>query len=167
MHQLGAIEWQNEVTGFCRCPGEARHTTPNGPKDCRVSLDGVPTIFCFHASCGAAIAEANRQLRRELGRTAWKIARSGRQPVRNGDVVQSTGRVLSREVIQATAGARGQDAGERLVLETLSANAKRFLPNLLKRFHWPLDAIIAESPMQVAKLSPQDQFRAWLQGMAS
>jgi len=33
---LGAIDWQTEVSGFCRCPGEAFHTSTNGKKDCRV-----------------------------------------------------------------------------------------------------------------------------------
>ena len=61
------MDWQSAVSGFCRCPGHARHTRPNGPKDCRVCVDGAPTIFCFHASCSAAVADANRRLRRELG----------------------------------------------------------------------------------------------------
>ena len=51
---LGAIDWQTEVSGFCRCPGEAFHTSGNGKKDCRVNVDGAPTIFCFHASCAPA-----------------------------------------------------------------------------------------------------------------
>jgi hypothetical protein len=37
---LGAIDWQTEVSGFCRCPGEAFHTSANGEKDCRVNVDG-------------------------------------------------------------------------------------------------------------------------------
>ena len=55
---LGAIDWQTEVSGYCRCPGEAFHTSANGKKDCRVNVDGAPTIFCFHASCSPAVAEA-------------------------------------------------------------------------------------------------------------
>jgi len=52
------VDWQSEVSGFCRCPGEAMHTSRTGRKDCRVSVDGAPTIFCFHASCIGAVAEA-------------------------------------------------------------------------------------------------------------
>ena len=70
---VGAVDWQTEVSGFCRCPGEALHTHQNGKKDCRVSVDGAPTIYCFHASCALAVAEANRALRRELGARSWEL----------------------------------------------------------------------------------------------
>lgn len=65
---LGDIDWADEVTGYCSCPGIELHTTPDGDRDCRVKLDGVPTISCFHGSCQAAVAEANRQLRRGVGK---------------------------------------------------------------------------------------------------
>jgi hypothetical protein len=38
---LGAIDWQNEVSGFCSCPREAMHTTRTGKKDYRVELERV------------------------------------------------------------------------------------------------------------------------------
>jgi hypothetical protein len=64
---VGRVDWQDEVSGFCRCPGAALHTSATGKKDCRVNIDGAPKIYCFHASCGPVVAEANRRLRRELG----------------------------------------------------------------------------------------------------
>ena len=82
---LGTIDWQNDVSGFCRCPGEAMHTSGNGKKDCRVNVDGAPTIFCFHASCATAVAEANRRLRRELGASPWELRLPGGKSLRNGD----------------------------------------------------------------------------------
>ena len=69
---MGRIDWQTEVSGFCKCPGETMHTSANGKKDCRVNVDWAPTIFCFHASCAVAVAEANRRLRRELGASDLK-----------------------------------------------------------------------------------------------
>jgi hypothetical protein len=54
---VGRVDWQTEVSGFCTCPGESMHTSHNGKRDCRVNVDGAPTIFCFHASCSAAVAE--------------------------------------------------------------------------------------------------------------
>jgi len=74
---VGPVDWQSEVSGFCRCPGESLHTQKTGRKDCRVSVDGAPTIFCFHASCARAVAEANRRLRRELGAGRYDFGRSG------------------------------------------------------------------------------------------
>jgi len=41
---VGTIDWQTEVSGFCRCPGEALHTQQNGKKDCRVSVARAPTM---------------------------------------------------------------------------------------------------------------------------
>ena len=37
---LGRVDWQSDVSGFCKCPGEAMHTSQNGKRDCRVSVDG-------------------------------------------------------------------------------------------------------------------------------
>jgi hypothetical protein len=91
---LGAVDWQTEVSGFCRCPGEAKHTSANGKKDCRVNVDGAPTIFCFHASCAATVAEANRRLRRELGAWPWELRLPGGKLLRSGDVHQAGGVVL-------------------------------------------------------------------------
>jgi hypothetical protein len=68
---IGAVDWQTEVSGFCRCPGEALHTHHNGKKDCRISVDGAPTIYCFHSSCAPVVAEACRNLRRAIGQGPW------------------------------------------------------------------------------------------------
>lgn len=159
---VGPVAWQNEVSGFCRCPGEALHTGPNATKDCRVNVDGAPTIFCFHASCGTTVAEANRRLRRELGGSPWELALPGGRVLRSGDVLQSSGEVLRREVIQAHARAEGREAGERLVLETVRVLAERFRPELFDIFRWPVGQVVAESPLQVSERDAEDQFRTWL-----
>src|SRR3974377_1424257 len=92
---VGAVEWQTEVSGFCRCPGEPLHTHKTGKKDCRVSVDGAPTIYCFHASCEGAVAAANRALRRELGGGSWELALPGGKVLRSGDILQLDGTVKS------------------------------------------------------------------------
>src|SRR4026207_761745 len=94
---LGKIDWHTEVSCLCKCPGHASHTSPNGKKDCRVNVDGAPTIFCFHSSCVGAVAEANRTLRRELAAGDWAIALPGGRVLRSGDVLQKDGSVLSKE----------------------------------------------------------------------
>ncbi len=94
---VGHVDWQTEVSGFCRCPGEVMHTSHNGKKDCRVNVDGAPTIFCFHASCAPAVAEANRRLRRELGDGSWEMALPGGRTLRSGDVLQKDGTIVKRE----------------------------------------------------------------------
>jgi len=159
---VGAVDWQTEVSGFCRCPGESLHTHKTGKKDCRVSVDGAPTIFCFHSSCAPAVAVANQRLRRAVGESCWELKLPGGMVLRNGDVLQSSGVVLPREIVQARAGAEGRDAGEQLVLETLRALAERFKPELFETFHWPFAQILEDSPLQVCHRDADDQFRTWL-----
>jgi hypothetical protein len=62
---LGRIEWQTTTLGYCLCPGASSHSHNTGKRDCRVTIDGAPTVHCFHSSCQGAIEEANRQLRRK------------------------------------------------------------------------------------------------------
>ncbi len=171
---LGAVDWQNEISGFCRCPGAGLHTSRTGAKDCRVNVDGAPTVFCFHSHCEGAVAEVNRRLRRELGGSPWEITLPGGRVLRNGDVLQASGVVLRREVIMAGGlGAtprpllgRGEGeaarAAERLVLESVRVLAERFKPELFDLFQWPFERILEESPLQVRERDPEDQFRTWL-----
>jgi hypothetical protein len=63
---LGVIDWRDGVSGFCKCPGESHHTHPTHGQDCRVKLDGAPTIYCFHTSCSAAVESA-------IGGRVWSI----------------------------------------------------------------------------------------------
>lgn len=63
---LGQVVWISPLEGFVVCPGQSLHTRRAGNQDCKIYLDNVPTITCFHASCTKAIDVANRRLRREL-----------------------------------------------------------------------------------------------------
>jgi hypothetical protein len=159
---LGAIDWQTEVSGYCPCPGAAAHTSRTGAKDCRVNVDGAPTIFCFHALCIAAVAEANRALRREIGASPWEITLPGGRVLKSGDVLQASGEVLSREVIQTKARAEGRDAAEAVTLASIKMLATRFAPELLDVFRWPVADIPRDSPLRVSERDAEDQFRAWL-----
>jgi hypothetical protein len=68
---LGQITWTESDTGYCRCPGLDLHTNPNGPRDCRVIVSGVPTIHCLHSSCAGAVEDANRRLRSAIGKAEY------------------------------------------------------------------------------------------------
>ncbi|MEI8289110.1 MAG: hypothetical protein WCH99_06520 [Verrucomicrobiota bacterium] len=159
---VGEIDWQNDVSGFCRCPGESLHTTKTGKKDCRVSVDGAPTLFCFHATCASAVTTVNQRLRRELGRSSWSLVLPDGQIIRSGDVLQASGVVLPREVVKARAKAEGRDAGEQMVLESLMALAERFKPDLFSKFRWTFAEMLADSPLLVADRDADEQFRVWL-----
>lgn len=68
---LGQIEWENEHEGFCKCPGQHLHTATNGEQDCRVNIDGVPSIHCFHNSCSAILARVNHELRSRIAKAEF------------------------------------------------------------------------------------------------
>ncbi len=63
---LDDVIWSDNVTGFCTCPGKEKHTGSDGPKDCMVSLDGVPTVYCFHTSCSEEVERMNKDLRQHI-----------------------------------------------------------------------------------------------------
>jgi len=69
---LGPIDWQNETEGFCTCPGKERHTTGNGTKDCKVYLDGPPSLHCVHNSCRMVVDAFEHALRSQIGKAEWK-----------------------------------------------------------------------------------------------
>jgi hypothetical protein len=159
---VGPVDWQSEVSGLCRCPGEAMHTHRTGKKDCRVNVDGAPTIYCFHASCIPAVTEANRRLRAALGASPWQITLPGGRVLRSGDVLQASGAVLPREGVQARARAEGRDSNEQVILETVRVMAERFAPEMFEQFRWPFAQIVEDSPLQVCERDAEDQFRTWL-----
>jgi hypothetical protein len=160
---VGAVDWQTEVSGFCRCPGAALHTRQNGKKDCRVSVDGAPTIYCFHSSCAAVVAEANRKLRCAIRQSPWEITLLSGRGLRSGDVLQSDGTVKTRaDILGPTSSGLRPPEGERMVLETIRSLAERFAPEMFETFRWPFAQILEDSPLLVAERDAEDQFRTWL-----
>ncbi len=167
MNLLGPIDWQNEIAGFCQCPGEAFHTSRTGKKDCRVNVDGVPTIHCFHSHCQAAVREANRSLRRELGARPWQLELH-EGVLRNGDLLRCAteaggkAEIVRGESFRQRPGPRRQESNEKLVLESLKVHAERFRHELFDYFRWTLGEILEESPLLVSERDPEDQFQLWL-----
>ena len=159
---LGAIDWQTEVSGYCRCPGESLHTHTTRKQDCRVNVDGAPTIYCFHASCIPAVAAANQLLRRELSACTWALRLPDGRVIRNGDVMQATGTILPREVIKQRAVLARVSESDQLDREAFTAAVETFKPDLFSSFHWPYAQIVADSPRAVADRDAEDQFRTWL-----
>ena len=159
---LGPIQWRTEVAGYCRCPGERLHTHATRTNDCRVSIDGAPTVYCFHASCLAAVAAANHQLRRDLAQVAWELQLPDGRRIRNGDVMQAGGAILPREVVRQKAAQAGVTTDQQLSQEQLTAAVEAFKPDLFQSFRWPYAQIIADSPRAVAERDAEDQFRTWL-----
>jgi hypothetical protein len=68
---LGSIDWRSETEGFCACPGKDRHTAGNGAKDCKVYLDGPPSLHCVHNSCRAIVDAVEHSLRSQVGKAEY------------------------------------------------------------------------------------------------
>ena len=65
---VGSIQWDSEARGFCTCPGKHLHTTGDGARDCKIHLDGAPTLYCFHDHCRGIRDAVNRELRSRIGK---------------------------------------------------------------------------------------------------
>ena len=68
VEMLGAIKWSGETKGFCICPGHHLHTSANAPEDCKLHLDGAPTVDCFHNSCRGIRDGVNHEMRCRIGK---------------------------------------------------------------------------------------------------
>ena len=68
---LGNIDWTSETGGYPVCPGKHLHTTGDGVRDCKIELDGVPTVHCFHNHCRGILEGVNHELRSRIGKAEF------------------------------------------------------------------------------------------------
>jgi hypothetical protein len=62
---LGPVDWQGDY-GDADCPGADQHTNPG--RECRIYVEGAPTIWCLHQSCALVIDHYNFTLRSQIGK---------------------------------------------------------------------------------------------------
>lgn len=145
---LGDIAWDSSEAGFCTCPGADTHTTNAGPKDCRVSIDGTPTIHCFHQSCAEHLLKANQELRDATTREELLMCLGG-----------------SRPHVRSRAQQRIIDSRREAEQEAL-ANARSALPKIIHDFAWIESEAGAESPVPI-ELQPVSHAKLFLREMFS
>jgi Protein of unknown function (DUF3631)/VirE N-terminal domain len=69
---LGPLSWSTEKGGyFCKCPGEASHTSGTADRHTIVYLDNAPTIKCQHNSCSKSVGDHNELLRSRIGKAEY------------------------------------------------------------------------------------------------
>jgi hypothetical protein len=136
---LGSIQWQAANFGYCVCPGHQKHTTAEGPRDCRVNLDGIPTVYCFHQHCADDVAAATRELRAEI----------------LGLETSADGHIFVIVDAAETDQQRREEQKRRL---RLAREARTWLPRILATHSWRVDHIQAESPTPIPKL-PEEHWR--------
>ncbi len=129
---LGPITWLNDAEGFAVCPGHALHTHHTGARDCKLYLDPVPTLTCFHSSCRETVEAKSRDLRRALASgdatTCLKPRRS------TPEERQRLSELRRKEAV------RRQAACSRA--------------SVLKQFRWPLAEILRQSPVVLTDGEP-------------
>ena len=91
---LGHVDWKSDAMGYCECPGANTHSAKEGKRDCRITLDGVPTIFCLHQSCAEIVGRTNIKLRAA-------IAKGGTEPRFNSEERQRRERERLKRIDRA------------------------------------------------------------------
>lgn len=122
---VGEVVWVSGIEGYCECPGRTSHTTQNGKKDCKIYLDKVPTLFCFHGSCKSEIETANMKLR---------------QALMSGELGSKKGRLTAEDK------ARIQ---ERQKKESIRKRAACSKARILKDYRWTYAEILRDSLVPV------------------
>lgn len=98
---LTDVIWDTDIRGICECPGKDKHTNGDGLKDCEVKVDGVPTVYCFHASCHAEVARMNATLRQQTLNAEFVIIPDGYATVEDSaevlyEILKSTKKFYER-----------------------------------------------------------------------
>src|SRR5262249_33535635 len=116
--------------------------TPKGLRDCRVNLDGIPTVHCFHQHCAVEVSAATRELRTEI---------------------LTLKQALGCDFFVAVAldDAYLQRYKDRRRRSQLADEARSWLPRILNTEPWPTDQIQAETPTSISGVA-HDHWRLHL-----
>ena len=139
---LAEVSWTGPDSGYCRCPGIDLHTSSNGRRDCRVMLNGAPTIYCVHSSCSGVIANANRALRSIIGKA--ERGDEGARPVPRPPTAEELERRRQAEC-----------------LRRLNERSRRSLDQIVAKHRIGLADVFESSPVRLLD-GPQDDWRLLL-----
>ena len=132
---LGPVEWTDASQGFCPCPGSDKHTCATQAKDCKVFVDGVPTLNCFHQNCREDVERMTAELRRAVESSETGVCYT---------VITPDDSLRERQKAQS----------EKRRLTTW---AKGEFPQILASHAWPVEQITAQSPVPL----PDDHSEHW------
>jgi hypothetical protein len=124
---FGSINWIDGDTGFMPCPGEQFHTGKNAKRDCKIMLNGAPTITCFHSSCKGMVEDANKRLRKAMGGEKFEKR-----------IITEDERALLRK--------RNE---ERMIEKNLQEFTKYSSETIFEIFAWSPDDMWEESPVRL------------------
>ncbi|HWD19343.1 MAG TPA: hypothetical protein VHB20_08680 [Verrucomicrobiae bacterium] len=133
---FGPVDWQDAANGYCQCPGLSHHTGPNKREDCKIFLNGVPTVYCMHTSCLPDIEAANRQFRSALRKGAARLPDGALNAPRNG----------MRNIIER----------EKATIQRLRLRAKNSLAQILSEFASDPAELFEQSPIRLTESAKKD-----------
>lgn len=126
-HFLGEVNWVG-TDGYCKCPGEAKHTHATGKKDCKVFTGGrVVSVYCMHSSCHDDVRRKNNEIR---------------------DVCALYKPELPPEEIAAY---KERSAKKKMLIET----ARALKPQILESYKWTMDTMDSQCPGLKAETNAQ------------
>lgn len=76
------IDWTSETEGYVPCPGDHQHVIAEEPSECRIWIDGVPTVFCFHDGCELEVRALSNALELGLMKAGHRIECHAGNPLR-------------------------------------------------------------------------------------
>ena len=156
---VGPVTWVGDGDhGLCECPGKWQHTGRDAKTDTTIFLSGAPTIYCFHASCGASVAAANLRLRRALGPT-WELILPGGGFLRSGENVIPAGQPVPP---RAPVPASGSLQEEQRLRDAIRLQVQVLKPRLLETFRWDPADMWEESPVRLSE-NHEDDWKLWLE----
>ena len=82
---LGALEFVTDEQAELPCPAAHLHSKQDN-RAARLYLSGAPTLFCFHASCGAELETLNTRLRQEIAKTERAPLQGGCGIINKGSI---------------------------------------------------------------------------------
>jgi len=137
VEKLYTVTWESNFMGHIECPGYASHNAVSAERDCAVFIDRVPTIVCFHQSCAAEVAAANKDLRKAI-----REAEANGNPATKPGVISAEQKAWIREKQRQQA---------------LRRRAESSLPDILQKYAWTPEQARSESPVPI----PEDPLKHW------
>ena len=141
------LTWLSDTHATIECPGSRFHSTPG---KANLFLDYVPTIHCHHASCPAAVEDANKEFRSECQRRCREAGLEN-----EWTAAEKAAWVESKR--EAEARKRGQDR--------LRRRLKERLPQIVDDNYRTLAEWANLSPNHAPLERPAKHLGAWLDAM--
>ena len=135
---LGEVEWIEADKGYVQCPGKHLHNTGDGHRDCRVYLQPIASLNCFHSTCKKVVVEKANELRAALA---------------SGNPSANPVQLTREEKKRIKKAAFHRD---------LAVRARHGKATLLKTYVWPLEAIKAQSPIDLSAVKVEEHWKLLL-----